>query len=290
MRFTGWCMLLGAGALAGTVGTEASPVLPDPSAVTQCESGQLGFAGASSGCSQASGDGADEITIGTSSLPSLQSQSSVIAGVRDSFSGFATLDYSFEVIGGTPGAQVPILISTDLADQSVGGGYGFAEIIVTTTVTGASETICTFGCGAGTGDSSFSGVLSATAASGAIDTVHLEIEAATQALPLFTGITSSASADDFLSIDSNFPGASAYSIVVSPGVGNGIPSAVPEPGSLPLAAIGMGTIVAARRRRSEWNKSRRERETRFLGDHNTSNQEDHRPETASVTPENRRPQ
>jgi hypothetical protein len=248
-RLAGWCMLLGAGALAGTVGVEASPILPAFTAVTQCASGQLGLTGVSSGCSQLGGDGEDSITISTSPLASLQSQAEVIAGVRDSYAGFATLDYSFEVIGGTPGAQVPILISTDLTDQSVGGGYGFAEIIVTTSVTGASETICTFGCGAGTGDSSFSGVLSATAASGTIDTVHLEIEAATQALPLLGGITSSASADDFITIDPSAPGASNYSIVVSPGVGNAIPTAAPEPGSLSLGAIGMGAIVAARRRR-----------------------------------------
>jgi hypothetical protein len=242
-------MVLGAGVLAGTVRAEASPILPGFTALTQCASGQLGLTGVSSGCSQLSADGEDSITISTSPLPSLETQSSVVDGVRDSFGGFAALDYSFEVIGGTPGDQVPILISADLAYGSVNGGYGFSEIIVSTSVIEASETICTFGCGAGTGDSSFSGVLSATAASGTIDTVHLEIEAATQALPLLGGISSSASADDFISIDPSFPGASNYSIVVSPGVGNTIPTATPEPGSLWLGAIGMGAMVAVRRSR-----------------------------------------
>jgi hypothetical protein len=51
-------------------------------------------------------------------------------------------------------------------------------------------------------------------------------------------------------IDPSFVEASRYSIVVSPGVGNALPSApVPEPGAVGLAVLGLGALVCAAARR-----------------------------------------
>jgi hypothetical protein len=255
-----WCLVLAAVLLASTVRMEADPVLPNFTALTECVSGQQGVVDTSGGCSQTGVDGEDSITLSTFPFASLQTQALVVAGVQDSFSGFAALNYSFEVVGGNPGDQVPVLIATNLsANTNVGpaisDGYAFSELVVTTDSngpSGASIAICSSGCGAGSGSTSFSGALSTQASSGAIGTVHLEVEASASSLPGL-GITANASADPYIYIDPSFARAAGYSILVSPDVGNGIPTATPEPGSLSLGAIGMCAILAAHRR---WRKAR----------------------------------
>lgn len=253
-------ILVAAGMLAGALSAQAAPVLPNFTALTQCSSGQQGITGGSAGCTQSGSDGSDSTSFTVSPFSSLTAQAAVVGGVPD---GFAVLNYSFEVVGGNPGDQVPLLIATGLsAITSVGpaisDGYAFSEIVVSTGLAGANETICSVGCCAGTGETSFSGVLDATAASGTIDTVHLEVEASSQSLPGL-GITSSASADPYIYVDPSFAGASNYSILVSPGVGNALPSstATPEPGSLWLVPIAMGAILAERLRRRRANAAPR---------------------------------
>jgi hypothetical protein len=73
----------------------------------------------------------------------------------------------------------------------------------------------------------------------------LEVEASSGDSPLAE--SANASADPFIFIDPSFAGAANYSIEVSPGVGNGLPSAAPEPGTLGLMASFLGLLLAIRR-------------------------------------------
>jgi hypothetical protein len=62
-------------------------------------------------------------------------------------------------------------------------------------------------------------------------------------------VSALASADPLIFVDPNFPGASQYSIVLSPGVGNGLASTVPEPGTGVLLAVPVGFFFACRIRK-----------------------------------------
>jgi hypothetical protein len=59
----------------------------------------------------------------------------------------------------------------------------------------------------------------------------------------------SAFVDPFIYIDPAFPDASLYSVIVSPGVGNGAPAPgqVPEPATLCLVGMGIGVLRLRRR-------------------------------------------
>jgi hypothetical protein len=171
---------------------------------------------------------------------------------------FGVFNYSFEVIGGTPGTAVPVDIDADLQAIPNSIGQVFSEIIVGANTT-ASETICvntSLPCGAGTGETSFTGVLQVDALS---DTayvttglsfnqgVHLEVEVVGALGNSFNG--GMVSADPHLFVDPAFPDAADYSIVVSPNIGNGSPSAVPEPGTWVLMITGLVGLGGLRRLR-----------------------------------------
>jgi hypothetical protein len=81
---------------------------------------------------------------------------------------FGVLNYSFEVTGGAPGDVVPVDIAATLQAIPNSIGHVFSEIIVAANTT-ASFTICDsggIGCGAGTGETNFTGVLQVDALSG----------------------------------------------------------------------------------------------------------------------------
>ena len=160
---------------------------------------------------------------------------------------FLSAKYSFQVTGGSPGDKVPIMIASGLTanGSSEGHAYGFAEVVVQTSYGTASAVVCSNGT-CGTTDTTFSGAFGFFANSGEIATIQLEAEASSGDSPLAE--SANASADPFIFVDPNFAGAANYSIEVSPGVGNGLPSSAPEPGTLGLAGGFLGVVVAVRRR------------------------------------------
>jgi hypothetical protein len=177
-------------------------------------------------------------------------------GLVDEANVFGVLNYSFEVIGGTPGTVVPVDIEATLQAIPDSIGYVFSEINVAAN-TNASFVICNsggIGCGAGTGETNFSGVLQVTALS---DTpyvttglsfdqgVHLEVEAGGALGASFNGGT--VSADPHIFVDPSFPDAAEYSILVSPNVGNAVPT-IPEPGTWVLMGVGFVGLAGLRRR------------------------------------------
>ena len=180
-------------------------------------------------------------------------------GLVDEANVFGVLNYSFEVIGGTPGTVVPVDIETTLQAIPTSIGYVFSEIDVAANTT-ASFTICNsggIGCGAGTGETNFTGVLQVDALS---DTayvttgssfnqgVHLEVEAGGALGASFNG--GLVSADPHLFVDPSFPDAADYSIVVSPNVGNAVPT-IPEPSTWVLMGVGFVGLAGLRRRLRE---------------------------------------
>jgi hypothetical protein len=240
---TGWL-------LAGSVTAAASSILPGYVATTECD-GTLGLDEGSSPCSQADANGSDDLALTLLPFAGLSANATVTAGVFDEdFTAFGVLNYSFEVVGGAPGDEVPLLVSTNLVTTVSGGGdgYAFSEIQVSTALaSNVGEVTCTQTSSPCLGDpaAGFSGTFGVDATSGSVDTVHLEIEAGAQAVGT-AGATAFASADPLIYVDPSFEGAGEYSIVQSPGVGNGTASA-PEPGTLILICCCGPFLLFARR-------------------------------------------
>jgi hypothetical protein len=115
------------GLLVGSSAGTASPIGPDlPAAApfTQCASGgAAGLVEGSSPCSRSDGNGSDDVIFSLLPFAGVSANASVAGDAQEGFSGFATLDYSFEIIGGNPGDQVPVLIFTNLF-TSIGGDVG----------------------------------------------------------------------------------------------------------------------------------------------------------------------
>jgi hypothetical protein len=168
-------------------------------------------------------------------------------GLVDTANIIGVLDYNFEVTGGTPGAVVPVDIDTALQATPISIGYVFSEIGVTAN-TSAGVTICSNGLGCD-GATGFSGTLQVNALSGAVNSVHLEIEAggARGSASDFDGGT--ASVDPYIYVDPTFLNAGDYSIEVSPNIGN-VPVPLPATAWLLGSALG-GVGLFIRRRRNE---------------------------------------
>ena len=116
------CRLL-AGSSAATA-TPLGPTLPAAAPFIQCASGGApGLVEGSSPCSRSDGNGSDDVIFSLLPFAGVSANASVAGDAQEGFSGFATLDYSFEIIGGNPGDQVPVLIFTNLF-TSIGGDVG----------------------------------------------------------------------------------------------------------------------------------------------------------------------
>jgi hypothetical protein len=155
-----------------------------------------------------------------------------------------SLRYFFEVVGGSAGDHVPLLIQTGLDSSGVGGEvFAAANIQVFTASVLTVVAVCTDGsCPFG---ADFSGTFGVDAVSGQVASVLLVTQAAVGGL---VGGTADASADPFVFIDPTFSGASNYQVVVSAGIGNSA-SAVPEPSSFVLLAMGAAALGLWSRKR-----------------------------------------
>jgi hypothetical protein len=236
---------------ASASGVLAVTILPAATYSTTCVSGQLGAENGAPSCSQADGNGQDNVTVTFSPFAGLSADASVAGGVIDSFGTIATLHYWFEVAGGNPGDQIPLLVYANLFTHvsSGGDGYAFSEVLVATSpisYQGVDTCTDTSGRCPATVGSDFSGDFGVTVTSGQTYEIVLEIEA-TASPVLAAGESASASADPLIVVAPSFPGAAGYAILLSPGIANAT-SSVPEPGSLTLL-IGCCPLALFARRR-----------------------------------------
>jgi len=235
-------------AVAGAVGLAATPggaatILPGPTTLAHCfvNDGSPSFLDDPTSCTLGTTDRASgSLTLAPFVSLTAEAFSPVVVGVHGAEADvFVT--YAFQVTGGNPGDLVPILIRTSLSTTGTDTSFSSASAALTIH-TGAAGTstlaaVCNNGS-CGTTEHSFSGTLSSRARSGDTgDFLFLQISAATIANAL-TSESARASADAFIFVDPSFPGASLYSIAVSPGVAN-----VAPPSDRPVANAGPDQTV-----------------------------------------------
>ena len=170
-------------------------------------------------------------------------------GINSSAQANASIKYYFQITGGSVGDAVPLLIATELATavSAPDGGSASASLFVHSASGGAIPDreimVCSNGsCGAS--GSTFSGTLATTGFSGDDgDFIVLDLIAGVG--DSFGARSADASADPWIYIDPTFAGASQYRIAVSDGVANAI-SAVPEPSTFALLALGLGALSRRR--------------------------------------------
>jgi hypothetical protein len=164
------------------------------------------------------------------------------SGVFDNEGATADARYFFQVTGGNPGDQVPLLVATNLSTgaSQTSNSRAQASLLTHTNSFGDSLVVVCTDATCLTTATSFAGTLSIRARSGEIGELDLAVQAIAGPglLPGF----GAASADPVILVDPSFPGASLYSVTVSPGVGNQIAS-VPEPESAGLVALSAGLSI-----------------------------------------------
>jgi hypothetical protein len=210
-----------------------------PAATSSVDCNSNNPSGGVTGASQCSLQGAS-VSIAAYPNPTLTTSVDDAQAVATQ-DALADFDYYFEVIGGTSGDVVPILVQTTLSTSASYPDYAYAEL----RVGGQDEMVCTDGsCGA----SEFDGTLSLTASVGTAVEVHLR---AGSEESYSAGGDVSASADPYIYIDPTFANAGQYSIEVSSGAGNSL-AAVPEPASwiVMLGGLGLAGCVMRGRRKA----------------------------------------
>jgi hypothetical protein len=162
----------------------------------------------------------------------------VMAEATNAGAGSA-LEYYFEVVGGSVGDVVPVLVTTFLDTSAIGSVVAQAGIVISVGSNFQQVTACTggFSCFR---PPTFEGDLEVSARVGTVYRVNLN---ASVALFSITG-SGFAIADPYIHVDPSFAQAADYRIEVSPGVAN----AIPEPGTSALLGGAM-TGLAWRRRR-----------------------------------------
>jgi PEP-CTERM motif len=190
--------------------------------------------------------------------PFVMLQASAAAGVgTNGTEAFASLGFSFEIVGGTPSDQVPILITTNLATEVQGkNAHVDSRITVSPQPSIPGSAVQEFTCADienaavlcnGIPDTEFDGTLSVTAFADVLGSVQMVVSVGAS-----DGSDAIGSADPMIEIDPTYlathPG---LTIALSDGVGNGLPpsspTGVPEPSSLALLAVGLAALVGLRR-------------------------------------------
>jgi hypothetical protein len=265
---------LGAFALIGFAApTPAAAAPPAATSIQGCDYSVSGFPNQSQSDDKASGaSGSCSILGGSGSLisdPTVMLQASANASGlppinRSGTTVQVSIDYFFTVTGGVLGAQVPIVIDSNMvtsaspSNDANNGNAAEAEIrlfglnsSLTRVSTDGVADACALSPVACAHPSSFSGGLSLTVASGATEEIFLRVIAAVSANQ---GGQAFASVDPAIFVDPNFVDASLYSIGLSPGVGNGLPgtaSPVPEPAAWSMLLIGFAGLAGAGYRKAK---------------------------------------
>ena len=167
-------------------------------------------------------------------------------------SASASITYYFEIVGANPGDHIPVLIAANLSTDAAGKyrdpSSGDASIIVTTQ---DDQQQASVSCGNVTrspgscNNPDWSGTLAVDYVGGYQASVTVSVTAFANA---DTG-HGDAYADPLIYVNPSFANAADYSVALSPGVGNGLPSAVPEPASLLLVgSVLLGAGMLRKRR------------------------------------------
>ena len=232
-----------AAALICPAAARAATVVPPATSLVTCTANDGSSIGDPSSCA------VDNSTASVTTGPyvSLTASAAYGGGSPASSAGFAVLNYNFAVVGGTQDTVVPVDIDIALQQSAFNAGvspaYGFAEVIVNTSLSSTNMVICTTSCA--NSANSFAGTLhvNAFADETGSNTITLEIEAISGGYADIPANSSSASADPRIYVDPGFANAGAYSIVLSDGIGNGI-APVPEPATLALMLGGLGFVAS----------------------------------------------
>jgi hypothetical protein len=243
VRFPGqWWLCLAAVAVAVSLPVMAEPLLPGSTFVQCSADGNSSFH--STECTIGGGIGIPSYTFASAALSPIPFVSVQVSSPPTGFFGAgagATSFYYFQVIGGNPGDIVPILIDFRLEAESTTESSALARMLVYTSGEGVvrSREVCIDPIGS-CEDTSVSESLSLSAVSGyMLNSVTLYVQASAIATRI-SNESARAFADPYIYIDPRFPNASAYSIAVSPGVGNTpFAAPVPEPETLWL----VGTVL-----------------------------------------------
>lgn len=220
--------------------------IPDATSVVECVN--LVAVDAATYCSTPGAGGYANSLVTLQPYAGLNTNASS-SGFYQGFTALATLNYSFEVLGGNTTDVVPVMFMSNLFASATENAYAFGGIVVDAAVAGNSVAVCSDGtCGAQNG-TTFSQAFGVTTHPGYINTVHLQSESATGfgAGPFYA----SSLVDPLIYIDPSFPDAAGYSIVLSSGVANAVPSAVPEPGTFLYGVVAFSVLlllVRSRRR------------------------------------------
>jgi len=164
----------------------------------------------------------------------------------------ATLSYSWEFEGGSPGDLLPVDISVNLGVSSFGSNnaFGFASVTAQSPLQGSVQACVSTAGLCALGNSGFNGTMTIMTRSGDVNTIVIEAEAS--GAFSFDVNGGSAFADPHIFLDPRFQPSATYQLRLSDGVSNEV-SPVPETGTAALMAAGLAVLAGGLKRRRAWN-------------------------------------